>query len=93
MAGGGQASLLAVNVAGGDGGALYVANTDTVQLHATGGQALNLNSNQAGSDGGAAYADAGAFFDVYGQLQATFNIAGGKCGVFYLTKQRFAHLA
>jgi predicted outer membrane repeat protein len=84
VAGGNQASLLAVNVAGGDGGALYIANNDTVQLYATGGQTLNLNTNQAGGDGGAAYADAGAFFDVYGQLSATSNIAGGNGGVFYL---------
>ena len=73
-----------MNVAGGAGGALYIANNDTVQLYATGGQQLNLNTNNAGSDGGAVYADAGAFFDVYGQLSATSNIAAGNGGAFYL---------
>ena len=42
-------------IAGGDGGALYVGNSDTVQLYATSGQTLNLNTNTAGGDGGAAY--------------------------------------
>lgn len=83
-AGGSQASFLAVNVAGGDGGALYVGNADSVTLYATSDQTLNLNTNQTGGDGGAAYADAGAFFDVYGDVQATSNIAGGNGGVFYL---------
>ncbi len=83
-AGGDRASFLAVNAASGDGGALYVANADTVQLHATSGQPLNLNTNQAGGDGGAAYANNGAFFDVYGQIQATSNIANGDGGVFHL---------
>jgi predicted outer membrane repeat protein len=84
VAGGDRASLLAVNVAGGDGGALYVDNTDTVQLYATSGQTLNLNTNIAGGDGGAVYANNSAFFDVYGQIQATSNIANGNGGVFYL---------
>jgi predicted outer membrane repeat protein len=84
VAGGDRASLLAVNVAGGHGGGLYVGNSDSVTLHATGGQTLNLNTNQAGGNGGAVYADAGAFFDVYGDVQATSNIAGGNGGVFYL---------
>jgi hypothetical protein len=53
-------------------------------LYATGGQTLNLNTNNAGGDGGAVYADAGAFFDVYGGVQSTSNIATGNGGVFYL---------
>jgi predicted outer membrane repeat protein len=84
-AGGDRASYLAVNVAGGNGGALYVSNNDTVQLYATAGQILNVNTNQAGSHGGAVYADNGAFFDVYGDVQATSNIANGNGGVFYLS--------
>jgi predicted outer membrane repeat protein len=83
-AGGDRASFLAVNVAGGNGGALYVGNTDITQLYATNGQILNLNTNQAGGNGGAVYADAGAFFDVYGDVQSTSNIANGNGGVFYL---------
>ncbi len=83
-AGGNQASFLAVNLAGGDGGSLYVGNTDSVTLYATSGQTLNLNTNQTGGDGGAVYADAGAFFDVYGDVRATSNIAVGNGGVFYL---------
>jgi predicted outer membrane repeat protein len=83
-AGGDRASYLGVNHADGDGGALYVANNDTVQLHATSGQLLGLNTNQAGGNGGAVYANNGAFFDVYGQFQASSNIADGNGGVFYL---------
>ncbi len=77
-------SYLAVNHANGSGGALYVANTDPLALYATGGYDLYLNTNTASGDGGAAYANAGAFFDVYGRVQATSNIAGGNGGVFYL---------
>ena len=83
-AGGDRASYLAVNHASGNGGALYVANSDTVQLSATNGQQLNLNTNTAGGDGGAVYANSGAYFDVYGQIQATSNAAVGNGGVFYL---------
>ncbi|MBI5030469.1 MAG: hypothetical protein HZB51_08075 [Chloroflexi bacterium] len=78
-------SYLAVNVTGGNGGALYVANTDSVSLHATSGYRLNLSTNSAGGDGGAVYANAGAFFDVYGMLQATSNLAVGNGGAFYLS--------
>jgi predicted outer membrane repeat protein len=83
-AGGDRASLLAVNVAGGHGGAMYVGNSDSVTLYGTSGQTLNLNTNQAGGNGGAVYADAGALFDVYGDVQSTSNIANGNGGVFYL---------
>lgn len=84
-AAGNRASFLAVNAATGQGGALYVGNADTVQLYAVSGQTLNLNTNQAGGHGGAVYADAGAFFDVYGDVRAGSNIAGGNGGVFYLS--------
>jgi hypothetical protein len=77
-------SYLAANHANGNGGALYVANTDTLQLHAADGYDLNLNANSASGDGGAAYANTGAFFDVYGRVQASSNIAGGNGGAFYL---------
>lgn len=78
-------SYLAVNNALGNGGALYIANTDTVALHAAAGYQLRMNTNNAAGNGGAAYADSGAFFDVYGDVQATSNIAGGNGGVFYLS--------
>jgi len=84
-AGGDRASYLAVNQANGHGGALYVANSDTVQLYAISGQTLNLNTNTTSGDGGAAYANNGAYFDVYGQVQATSNSANGNGGVFYLS--------
>ncbi len=84
VTGGLGSSLLAVNNAGGSGGALYVTNGDTVQLHAVSGYPLNFNTNTAGGHGGGAYADNGASFDVYGQVQATSNVAGGNGGVFYL---------
>jgi predicted outer membrane repeat protein len=82
---GDRASYLAVNQANGHGGALYVANSDTVQLYAISGQTLNLNTNTTSGDGGAAYANNGAYFDVYGQVQATSNSANGNGGVFYLS--------
>ena len=84
VTGGPGSSFLAVNNAGGSGGALYVANGDTVQLHAVSGFPLSFNTNTASGHGGGAYADNGASFDVYGQVQATSNVAGGNGGVFYL---------
>ena len=83
-AAGDRTSYLAVNHASGNGGALYVANNDTVTLHATSGQQLNLNTNTAGGDGGAAYTNNGAYFDLWGQILATSNIADGNGGMFYL---------
>jgi hypothetical protein len=77
-------SLLAVNHANGNGGALYIGNTDTVTLYATSGYPILLNTNSAINDGGAVYSTSGAFFDVYGMVQATSNTAGGNGGVFYL---------
>ncbi len=77
-------SYLAVNHANGNGGALFVGNTDTVTLHATSGFQLAFNTNTAGGHGGGAYSNTGAFFDVYGKVQATSNIAGGNGGAFYL---------
>jgi predicted outer membrane repeat protein len=78
-------SYLAVNTALGDGGALYVDNSDTVSLYADSGYQLRMNSNNALGDGGAAYADGGAFFEVLGDVQATSNIAGSWGGVYYLS--------
>ncbi|HSD85767.1 MAG TPA: choice-of-anchor Q domain-containing protein, partial [Anaerolineae bacterium] len=43
-----------------------------------------LNSNHIGGDGGAGYANGGAYFSVYGQVQATSNLADGNGGAFYL---------
>jgi fibronectin-binding autotransporter adhesin len=78
-------SYLALNHANGNGGALYVSNADTVQLYATSGTLLALNNNSAGGNGGFAYANGGAFFDVYGKIQATANSAAGNGGVFFLS--------
>ncbi len=79
-------SYLAVNTAGGNGGALYVhtSGTPQIKLHATRGYRLNFNTNNAGGDGGAAYADSSALFDVYGQVVASSNTAGGNGGFLYL---------
>ncbi|MEE8391131.1 MAG: S8 family serine peptidase [Anaerolineae bacterium] len=77
-------SLLAVNSAAGDGGALYVGNNDVVPLYALSGYQLNLNTNSAGGSGGAVYAASGATPIVYGQVMASSNTAGGNGGVFYL---------
>lgn len=81
---GGQPSYLAANVATGNGGALYLGNAGAVQLYATSSWPLYLNTNVA-ANGGAVYANAGGFLDVYGQLEATSNQAGGNGGVFYLS--------
>jgi predicted outer membrane repeat protein len=78
-------SYLAVNYAAGNGGALFLNNADTVALHATSGYQLRLNTNNASGNGGAGFADSGGFFDVYGDIQATSNIAAGDGGVFYLS--------
>jgi predicted outer membrane repeat protein len=78
-------SFLAVNVALGHGGALYVSNSDTVEMYATNGYRIHLNTNNAGGNGGAVYAAGGAFIDVYGRLQATSNIANGLGGAFHLS--------
>jgi hypothetical protein len=78
-------SHLGVNNAVGNGGALYVGNTDYVAFYATSGYQLRMNTNNAGGDGGAAYSDSGAFFDVFGDVQATSNIANGNGGAFYLS--------
>lgn len=80
----GGASYLAVNSASLHGGAIYLANADTVALYATSGYRLNFNTNTAGGDGGGGYADAGGYFDVYGDLQMTSNAATGNGGLFYL---------
>jgi hypothetical protein len=79
-----QKSYLAVNSALGSGGAVYLANTDTLTLHATSGYPLFLNTNSAGGHGGALYADAGGYFDIYGFIQASSNNAGGDGGLAYL---------
>ena len=77
-------SLLAVNTALGNGGGIYSANRNMVELYAVDGYRINLNTNYAAGNGGAACADNSGYFDVYGDIQATSNIAGGNGGVFYL---------
>lgn len=84
VTGGALTSFLAVNHAGGSGGAVYTANTNAVELYATSGYRLNLNSNSAAVNGGALYADAGAIFDVYGDVVATTNNTPGNGGFAYL---------
>jgi predicted outer membrane repeat protein len=79
-------SFLAHNTAASHGGAIYVGNADTVTLHANSDIArIHLDHNTAGGDGGAAYASNGAYFDLYGNLQAASNIAAGLGGAFYLS--------
>ena len=80
-----QQSFLAVNHAGTHGGAVYLANTDPVALYATSGYRLNFNTNSAVGSGGALYANAGGFFDIYGNIQATSNNAGSAGGFAYLS--------
>jgi len=77
-------SYLAVNSAIGNGGAVFLNNTDSVSLHAISGNRLNLNTNSTGGHGGALYANAAGFFDIYGDIQATSNNAGGNGGFAYL---------
>ena len=81
----GGPSYLAVNSAGGSGGAIYLTNNDTVGLQATKGYMVSFNTNSAGANGGGGYADAGGYFDVYGNLQMTSNQAANNGGLFYLT--------
>ncbi len=70
----------------GNGGALYLANNDTVQLHATSGAQLYIYANHAQGHGGALYADAGGLFDVYGQVDFDRNWAlTGQGGAIYLS--------
>ncbi len=83
--GGPFTTYLAVNRAGANGGAVYAGNNKNVELYATNGYRLNLNTNTAGAHGGALYADAGAFFDIYGDIQATSNSAGSDGGMAYLS--------
>lgn len=82
----GAGSSLIGNQATGNGGALYINNASTMQLHSVNGYLLSLSGNQADGNGGAAYADNGAYFDMYGRVVATANSAGGNGGVFYLTR-------
>ena len=78
-------SYLAVNYAGANGGGIYLHNNDTVNLHATSGYMVAFNTNTTSGNGGGGFADAGGFFDVYGNLQMTSNQATGNGGLFYLS--------
>jgi fibronectin-binding autotransporter adhesin len=84
VTGGPSSGQFISNTAGGDGGALYIANSDTVQLHAIAGQPLRFAANTAGGDGGAVHAGAGAALDMYGQIDASGNQATGNGGFAYL---------
>ncbi len=81
----GGPSYLAVNSANINGGGIFLTNTDTIQLHATNSYKINYNTNTAGGNGGGGYANAGGYFDVYGDLQMTSNQAIGNGGLFYLS--------
>ncbi len=85
VTGGAGPGEFAGNLAAGHGGALYVGNADSVQLYATAGLPLRVYTNTAVSDGGALYAAAGAFFDIYGQIETNGNGAGGNGGFAYLS--------
>lgn len=82
----GAYSLVYDNVAhNGNGGAIYVTNNDTVQLHATSGPQLYIYANAASTNGGALYADNGGYFDVYGRVNFDHNWASnGHGGAIYL---------
>ena len=73
------------NTATGNGGAIYLGNNSTVQLHSTSGHLLSLNGNTATGDGGALVASSSGYLDIYGQVEATANVAGGNGGLAYLS--------
>ncbi|MBN1372797.1 MAG: hypothetical protein JW987_12725 [Anaerolineaceae bacterium] len=82
----GGASRLETNHADGHGGAVYLNNNQTVQIHADGGYPLNLTENSAGANGGALYANNEGFFDTYGQVVFSGNSAPmGQGGGVYLS--------
>ncbi|MHB9031816.1 MAG: choice-of-anchor Q domain-containing protein [Anaerolineae bacterium] len=69
----------------GSGGALYLANNDSVMLYANNGALLDIYANHAQLHGGALYANAGGFFDIYGQVMFDHNWAtAGNGGAVYL---------
>ncbi len=71
---------------GGNGGAIYLNNSDTVQLHATSGPQLYIYANAARTNGGALYADNGGYFDIYGLVNFDHNWAtNGHGGAIYLS--------
>ena len=79
------ASLISNNHANGHGGAVYLGNSSTVELHATAGYGLAFQENTADLDGGAQYAGAGGFFDIYGDVSLSNNSAVGNGGAIYLS--------
>ncbi|MGC9395128.1 MAG: S8 family serine peptidase [Anaerolineae bacterium] len=83
----GAYSLIYDNVAhGGNGGAIYLTNNDTVRLYATSGAQLYIYANAASTNGGALYADNGGYFDIYGQVSLDHNWAtSGHGGAIYLS--------
>ena len=81
---GSETSFLAVNTASGNGGGLYLGNSDTVELHAVDGYLLALNSNHAVLNGGAAYSDGAGTIFVLGDVEVTSNYADQDGGAFYI---------
>lgn len=74
------------NQAGGSGGAIYLNNNTNLQLYATDGSPITLQANTAGVNGGALVADAGGYFDIYGQVSVTGNSApAGNGGAIHLS--------
>ncbi len=78
-------SLILNNHANGHGGSVFLANTSTLELYATSGYRLAIQGNTADLDGGAAYANAGGFFDIFGDVSISNNSADGNGGAFYLS--------
>lgn len=66
------------------GGAFYLHNNSTLKLYATSSYPLEIFDNNASISGGAGIADAGGFFDNYGQVKIYGNSALDG-GAFHLT--------
>jgi predicted outer membrane repeat protein len=77
-------TFLSGNQANGSGGAIYVSNTDNIQLYGTSRFPLTMSANTAGAHGGALYANSAAFFDVYGDIRLTGNTSSGNGGMAFL---------
>ncbi len=78
------ASRFNQNQAGRNGGAINTNNNRPVQLYSVSANPFIITANAANNDGGFAYANSGAFFDVYGNVQASANTANRNGGVFSL---------
>jgi hypothetical protein len=77
-------SFFAVNTALGNGGGLYIGNTDIVELNVNPPLMLHFNTNSASTDGGAVYLGEGGSLFVFGHVEFTSNSAGINGGAFFL---------